>query len=358
MQAAGLAAFRQAVADACEGRRLARLLAKALVEWRRLAATSGEASVLGWDALAAHHRQPPLCFRRGALVFARVLWAGMSCCGCFPVACPPADRHWDYEAARDQRRALLLRCSLAAWRAAAEDTAGLLARFWLRWQVQAPLRRVLLAWRAAATAAHQDRVLGSAAEVHRERRLQQQGLAAFAAQAASSRARSSAGAGASSLHSILQQPARRQPASKRQLGTAVAGPGTRPREREGGECSGCGGGGFTATILISQGHCNAELPATAQQQEQVAPGAAAAASHVTAADGSRCLAAQGVGSGGTDWRAAASYWRQRHASYSLQQQPGLSTASGGQQQQQQQPVCVHPGTVAALAELRAEWRQQ
>ncbi|EFN53243.1 hypothetical protein CHLNCDRAFT_137152 [Chlorella variabilis] len=308
MQAAGLAAFRQAVADACEGRRLARLLAKALVEWRRLAATS--------------------------------------------------DRHWDYEAARDQRRALLLRCSLAAWRAAAEDTAGLLARFWLRWQVQAPLRRVLLAWRAAATAAHQDRVLGSAAEVHRERRLQQQGLAAFAAQAASSRARSSAGAGASSLHSILQQPARRQPASKRQLGTAVAGPGTRPREREGGECSGCGGGGFTATILISQGHCNAELPATAQQQEQVAPGAAAAASHVTAADGSRCLAAQGVGSGGTDWRAAASYWRQRHASYSLQQQPGLSTASGGQQQQQQQPVCVHPGTVAALAELRAEWRQQ
>ncbi|PSC76642.1 hypothetical protein C2E20_0664 [Micractinium conductrix] len=114
LQLAGLQAFRHAVACAREERRLARLQVRSLHSWRLLAASSA--------------------------------------------------RHWAYEAARRHRQRHLLRLALRAWRAAAEATAGQLACFWLRWQVQAVLRHALRGWRCAAAAEHEARVLGGMAE--------------------------------------------------------------------------------------------------------------------------------------------------------------------------------------------------
>ena len=44
------------------------------------------------------------------------------------------------------------------------------------WAVQAPLRHTLLVWRWVARAQHEERVLSSMADVHRERQLQQRTL--------------------------------------------------------------------------------------------------------------------------------------------------------------------------------------
>jgi hypothetical protein len=218
------------------------------------------------------------------------------------VHCAPAARHWRYEAARQQRKDRLLLVALAAWQAATEATAEQLARFWLRWQVQGPLRLLLQRWQAAAAALKRRRVLASAAEVHREMRIQQHALSALAANARGSRSASSDGAGTqqqASFRNQSQQPPVKRAESSRNEHMATS----------------------TTTVVIQR-----SFDPPKQQQEQVASNRSDAA----------------------DWRAAADYWRQRHQRYSHQRQPGGAASAGWQAVQ----VHVHPLTAATLAELQ------
>ncbi|KAL4458778.1 hypothetical protein ABPG75_013643 [Micractinium tetrahymenae] len=283
---AGLQAFCQAVQRAHEGRRLARLQVHMFAEWRRLAASSA--------------------------------------------------RHWAYEAARRQRHHCLLRAALSAWRADTEATAEQLARFWLRWQAQAPLRCALLGWRWAVQARHEQRVLCGMAAVHRERRLLQAGLRAFFEAVHAARAAGSAGRGRSSAGSLTSAgylacssaghsgvPQQHWQAGRHTVDVFVGSMPAEQQRQHQHQQHGPHGGGTTTTVTVSRG------PRHWRGQEQVPPAGAASSRMPGAATASNCstaasagpvaAAAQGMLEAVSSWRAAADFWRQRHASYSQQQ---------------------------------------
>ena len=246
-------------------------------------------------------------------------------------SCPdssPAARHCEYEAARQQKRNTLQRTALAALRAAAEETAGRLAGFWLRWQVQAVLRHGLHAWRTAVAEQRSNRELSGMAAVHRERHLLSAGLAAFAGNAATAGAgcspgpsqqpHGSQGRGGQPLPVRYEpsfMPARRQP----------AGPQQQQQQRQQAPPS------TRATIVIRH-------RLSAGQQEQRPPAA-------PAASGSSSCASHSM----PDWRAAADYWRRRHETLAQQQQQAAPAPSVV-------PVGTH--TAITLQELRQQWQQR
>lgn len=241
----------------------------------------------------------------------------------------PAARHWEYEAARQHRRARLLRLALHSWRTAAEVTAGRLAGFWAVWRVEAPLRRALVGWRQAAAAARAERALEGMADVHHERRLQTLGLAALGANAAAARPAAGPGGAVQRRQASTQQqqqqhsmqPVQQQNAAQQQQQQQPA---------------------MRTTIVISRSRHNGP----AVQQEQRAP--------VPAASGGSCAsAAPSMLDAVADWREAADFWRQRHAAFAsgLGQQLGQQAVAGSA------AAAVRPQTVATLAELRAQWQQ-
>jgi hypothetical protein len=201
-----------------------------------------------------------------------------------------------------------------------------LAQFWLRWQVQAPLRQALLAWRQLAAARHDERVLGGMADIHRERRLQQLGLAAFAANAAAPRLASAQHAAEAAAASDSHTPGRRHTQAGHQ----------QQQHRRQPQDAGSTDRGLAATIVIT--HSRAASPAA--ERQQLTPGPA------TAGSNSSCAAAVV-----SDWRAAADYWRQRHQIYADQQQPQHLAGM-------QQPVLAGPPTATTRVELHAQWQQQ
>lgn len=355
LQLAGLQAFRHAVACAREERRLARLQVRSLHSWRLLAASSGWLVVRCCLLLlgAAHHLQtfllkPQVCC---LCVFRPSL--GQNSNHYALTSALFAARHWAYEAARRHRQRHLLRLALRAWRAAAEATAGQLACFWLRWQVQAVLRHALRGWRCAAAAEHEARVLGGMAEVHRERRLLQGGLDAFAGNAQAARSGratsassySSGRSGVVVLHrrpSPLASPGRQQQAaqhSQQQQQQHVAGQriatvsvslGSRQQQRQ----------GATTTISISTQH--------GAEQEQVSPASAG----FSLRDGGSCVpavaeAARGMLDAVSSWRAAAEHWRQRHQTFSQQSTAAAAAAAA-----------ISPHMFATLAEVRTQQQQR
>ena len=202
----------------------------------------------------------------------------------------------------------------------------MLAHFWLRWQVQAPLRQALLAWRQLAAARHEERVLCSMAGIHRERHLQQLGLAAFVANAAAPRLASAQRAAEAAAAAAARTGRQRTQAGRQQ----------QQQQRQPLD-AGSTGRGLMATIVISHGRA-ASVAAELEQEGQLPPPAAAASS-------SSCAAAVV-----SDWRAAADYWRQRHQSYAHQEPHQLAGL--------QQSALAGPQTGATRAELRAEWQQQ
>ena len=244
----------------------------------------------------------------------------------------PAARHWAYEAARRQWHRCLLRAAMRALRAATEATAEQLAHFWLRWQAQAPLRRALLGWHWAVQARHEQRVRCGIADVHRERRLLQTALAAFAAadlapQAALSGACGSERAGPAALCSVsstgggcVQHP---RQASQCTVDVVVSSRRVDwQRQQQQQQQRFRHGGGATTTVTISR------EPRQWSEQEQVPPAAsacscpaAATRTSCSAANGAASVAAaaQGMLEAVSSWRAAADFWRQRHASLSQQQ---------------------------------------
>lgn len=253
----------------------------------------------------------------------------------------PAARHFEYEAARQQRRDLLLRLALSAWRAAAEETSGRLAAFWLRWHVQAPMRRALHAWRVVAAEQRSERALSGMAEVHRERQLLQTGLAAFAGNTPQAGCSPSGRRGselrlspsrpaAPHVGRQQQQQGKRHPAQQQHQHQQPL-PAVRTR----------------TTITISHGR------AASPGQEQRAP--AVALAQPAGSSGSSCSAAAGSSMLATvsDWRAAADYWRQRHESFAGQQQQQRHVIA----QEVAQPAAVGPHTAATLQELRVRWHQ-
>lgn len=244
----------------------------------------------------------------------------------------PAARHWEYEAARQHRRNYLLRQALHSWRAAAEVTAGRLAGFWAVWQVEAPLRRALVGWRRAAAAARAERMLEGMADVHHERRLQGVGLTALGAHAAAARSAGSPGETVQWRQPWTQQQHSMQPVQQ-QYATQPPPPQQQQLSQQQPL--------VRTTIVISRNRQNGPVV----QQEQRAP--------VPAASGGSCAAAQGMLDAVTDWRAAADFWRQRHAAFAsgLGQQLGQEAAAGPD------AAAVRPQTVATLAKLRAQWQQ-
>ena len=266
-----------------------------------------------------------------SLAACRLTGVGDACHSC-ALPTPAAARHWRYEAARQVRRDQLLRTALAAWREAAEDTAGTLASFWARWQVQAVQSRALLAWRQVAAAQRSARELQGMADVHRTRQLKAAGLAAFAGATAAARtARECSASPPFDAHAGPRTQQRAQQhvqQQQRQQQQRLPAPPSAPQAQQAQPR------GFTTrtTIIISQpaSQCPAQL--------------------AVAASASSCAGASGST---TNWRAAAAYWQERHAR--LAQQPPLA---------QQQAVAVHPPagvgphTATTLSELRMRWAQE
>lgn len=272
----------------------------------------------------------------------------------------PAARHWEYEAARQHRREHLLRLALHSWRAAAEATAGRLAGFWAMWQVEAPLRRALLGWRQAAAAGRADRALEGMAEVHCERRLQRLGLEALASNAASCRAACAPGGAEQQQQQIQQQKQRRQHSSLVPRASHSVGGAQPPRAPAAAWQQ------PHACVPMQQASEVSQFPSASQQQQQQQPiRTTIVISHsrgtrsdqqeqqapAYAASGCSCASSsQGGHDAMTDWRAAANFWRQRHASFAsaLGQPHVLQPAAA--------PAAVRPATVATLSELRAQWQ--
>eukprot|EP00887_Chlorella_sp_A99_P006536 scaffold3.g6536.t1 len=322
---AGLAAFGAGVAEAAERRRLARLASCMWREWRRVAAAS--------------------------------------------------PRHWGCEAARHHRRRWLLRQALRAWRGAVDETAYTLSRFWMRWQVNAPLRRALLGWRAAARclrhAAQQqaladaarrvalqrralaalwqgtqlqreERVGEGMADVHRDRQLERKAWLVLRANAA-------AAAGAARSVRPVRQPAGGGRAA-RGAGPAAATAQQRGRSQEGG-----GAQPMESTTVI----CYARTlprPTGPEQQQQRAPHLQQhrpppqqrqpqqplAAPPLPAASGSLSVAIQG-------WQDAAARWRARQQVYEAARRgPGPPPA-------QPAAAAADPHAAACLGRLRSQW---
>lgn len=271
----------------------------------------------------------------------------------------PAARHWEYEAARQHRRDCLLRLALHSWRAAAEATASHLTGFWAVWQVEAPLRRALLGWRQAAAAARAERELQGMADVHCERRLQQLGLGALASNAAGRhldgrvhcpvqqepQRRLCSEVTPQALHhaaaaqqhwapvAVRQQQQQQACLAKQQSSQVVQGASASPQQQQQRPIR------TTVSVVISRSRTT-----QGDQQEQQAP----------AGSSSSCTSAsQGTPGAMTDWRAAADFWRQRHASFATalgqQHEPAAASAPAA--------AAVRPQTVATLSELRAQWQQ-
>ncbi len=191
-------------------------------------------------------------------------------------------------------------------------------------------RRCLEAWRQAAGSRHERRVLYSMADVHRERKLLQLGLSAFAAnirgmQAASPRQHSGLGSAHPAVPAALQQWRQQQ---KRQQAS------------------------HSTTVIISRGH---SAGVAGQQQQWASPQRAAGS---TGGCASLAAAAQGVaasvGEAVTNWRAAANYWRQRQQSYTSAPLP-IQLAhlqQSGVDRQDAAPAATSHHTAATLAERR------
>jgi hypothetical protein len=312
---AGLQAFRLALTEAREQRRVARVAALGFAGWRRLAASSA--------------------------------------------------RHWEYEAARQHRRDRLLRLALHAWRTAAEATADHLAGFWAVWQVEAPLRRALLGWHQAVAAARADRVMEGMAEVHCERRLQRLGLQAFASNAAGGSSACSPGSAAleqqqqrqmrqrqhsltvpqASRHAAVAALPHRPPAAGRQQQQQVACLETQLSRQatQGLSASQRQQQSSRTTIVISRSRTT--RAGQQGQQEQQAP--------AQASNGcSSASASQGAHDALTDWRAAADFWRHRHATFAW----ALGQQHVAEPVAVQAAATVRPQTAATLSELRAQWQ--
>lgn len=234
--------------------------------------------------------------------------------------------------------------ALAAWRASAEATAGQLATFWLRWQVQATLRQALRGWHTAAAAQRSERELAGMADCHRERQLLQQGLEAFAGNAAQADRQQQSPNHTATQPQVWQQqqqlPSRLAPQHPQQQQQQQQQSRGRPVPQQPPQLVQHQQPLLTrtrTTIIISHGRGSS----AGQEQQPPAP----------AVSGSSCAAAQSMLTAVSDWRAAADYWRQRHGTFAAQQQ---------QQSVQplQQAAAVGPQTAATLLELRAQWQQR